>query len=1148
MAELPTPTQKTVPSDDIRDHVYAGGMLDKVVTSTDLTYTDRLGGEHYTVDGIKAEGDKVVEETRQNLIPLSRQYMTLAAAQADIANIPVGATTYYRSPDDSALAVEVINNAGTLTATGRKMPSQEGVNDAHDLSVRDSLAISYGESISTNNAVAGTVTDEYITINGVKSASITRKLISVSVISGQSVLFKSKHLSKVTQAEDDIPNAIFISSAGQIMVVEPSPLALGVTSYSDNHFTPTSAGVFYLNSVVGDDFSVGTLVSGVIGDSIFYRPETLDLEDIGVSVTSQDMNLRDLQAMTANGKPTDVTAFASLVMNEVLFSNGAIQTITPDSSTYGDWAIGYLSVRAGDKITYNGWFNTFTTSTATYISQLDVNKNYVAALLNDIGLTGQYTRTVTATQDGYIAIRIRLKESGVAKTHTITRVAVTGLIVTPMDNFLTSSSNNNVAINLRGTDNGAAVAGYIDNTGAVISSSIRWYRKATMTAGQTAFYSGRSQSSGTTIGDINAVLFVPTSTGVPVIVKGNPLALNGLQDIEGEFTATETGTLYINLVQVSGVLTGALFSGVVGTDIFYKKEVIETDTQNVDYVSAVAHKLDMDSIAANGNALTVTGTAEYVDDLVLYKNGTMQISTNPGVNRIAYVPVRAGDVVTYQGQFITFPTGSWTSMSQLDFNKNYIQELLGDIGLTGIYTRSVTAIQDGYIAIRVRLTDPTTGVLVPYSIKRKGKQYFSTSTEAPIVTPSMEQLPVNLDSTWLYNSPSYQQNGIVVRGGYIYVVCIATGRMPHILQRKIAGGEWKDFDLSTIAGNPFQAPNAQDGHNSFSIEVTKDGYIIVTGNHHADVCKCVISNSPHDITAWTQILYSNSSVTYPRFVHYPDGTTQIFWRQGASGSGQLYMSTFNDTTRTFGAKVLLVNNPTGGNPYEQTICVGNDGSIHICFGIRTDGLTADSNYGMFYAKSADKGLTFSNAAGSATYSLPLSESNAERPVVVVQESGYVNQNGACVDLNGRFHTVYWQKDSSGYTQIIHLWFDGTTWHTESVSRFTYTEVTSGNLLSGTSSRPQICCTRYGKIYVVYRTTEDGRAGKIRVINITTAGQPVDAVLAVFDVNKTELSVNVWDVLQTGIIRMMLYRGVNRTTVTPVEFLDEPAWIFQAQLP
>ncbi|HHB7877488.1 TPA: hypothetical protein ACN7BZ_005432, partial [Klebsiella pneumoniae] len=102
-------------------------MLDKVVTSTELTYTDRLGGEHYTVDGIKAEGDKAVEETRKNLIPLSRQYMTLAAAQADIANIPDGSATYVRSSDGSSLADEYINNAGTLEATGRKMPSQGSV-------------------------------------------------------------------------------------------------------------------------------------------------------------------------------------------------------------------------------------------------------------------------------------------------------------------------------------------------------------------------------------------------------------------------------------------------------------------------------------------------------------------------------------------------------------------------------------------------------------------------------------------------------------------------------------------------------------------------------------------------------------------------------------------------------------------------------------------------------------------------------------------------------------------------------------------------------------------------------------------------------------------------------------------------------------
>ncbi|MFW0530209.1 hypothetical protein ACN000_28725, partial [Klebsiella pneumoniae] len=112
--------------------------IDEFVNSPELTLTTRTGTERDTLAGIQKKSDDqrvqmaedgtaVVEETRQNLIPLSRQYMTLAAAQADITNIPDGSSTYYRSPDDSALAVEVINNAGTLQPTGRKMPSQAAI-------------------------------------------------------------------------------------------------------------------------------------------------------------------------------------------------------------------------------------------------------------------------------------------------------------------------------------------------------------------------------------------------------------------------------------------------------------------------------------------------------------------------------------------------------------------------------------------------------------------------------------------------------------------------------------------------------------------------------------------------------------------------------------------------------------------------------------------------------------------------------------------------------------------------------------------------------------------------------------------------------------------------------------------------------------
>ena len=113
---------------DVNDNALAN---DDYLNSESDTFIDRIGDERDTLRGstkkMLAAGAAVVEETRQNLIPLSRQYMTLAAAQADIVNIPVGTATYVRSSDGNSLADEYVNSAGTLTATGRKMPSQSGV-------------------------------------------------------------------------------------------------------------------------------------------------------------------------------------------------------------------------------------------------------------------------------------------------------------------------------------------------------------------------------------------------------------------------------------------------------------------------------------------------------------------------------------------------------------------------------------------------------------------------------------------------------------------------------------------------------------------------------------------------------------------------------------------------------------------------------------------------------------------------------------------------------------------------------------------------------------------------------------------------------------------------------------------------------------
>ncbi|MGK1636597.1 Uncharacterised protein [Klebsiella pneumoniae] len=121
MAELNPPLGTTTPEIFLENVKRA----DELVNGPAGTVNDRAGEPLDTWRQMMAKNDEV----RQNIIPLSKQYQTLEAAQADIANIPVGSTTYYRIPDDSALAIEVMNAGGTLQPTGRKMISEIGVNE-----------------------------------------------------------------------------------------------------------------------------------------------------------------------------------------------------------------------------------------------------------------------------------------------------------------------------------------------------------------------------------------------------------------------------------------------------------------------------------------------------------------------------------------------------------------------------------------------------------------------------------------------------------------------------------------------------------------------------------------------------------------------------------------------------------------------------------------------------------------------------------------------------------------------------------------------------------------------------------------------------------------------------------------------------------
>ncbi|HIE7788081.1 TPA: hypothetical protein ACXPJO_001856, partial [Klebsiella pneumoniae] len=114
MAEipLPTPTNNDVPSTDIRDAVYAGAMLDKAMTSAELSYVDRLGGQRMTFAGFEKKANDSIAELQEH----ADQQIDNIAHSAAASQAVVSASAQAAIQDINSTVTQTANDAAIVLA------------------------------------------------------------------------------------------------------------------------------------------------------------------------------------------------------------------------------------------------------------------------------------------------------------------------------------------------------------------------------------------------------------------------------------------------------------------------------------------------------------------------------------------------------------------------------------------------------------------------------------------------------------------------------------------------------------------------------------------------------------------------------------------------------------------------------------------------------------------------------------------------------------------------------------------------------------------------------------------------------------------------------------------------------------------------
>lgn len=382
---------------------------------------------------------------------------------------------------------------------------------------------------------------------------------------------------------------------------------------------------------------------------------------------------------------------------------------------------------------------------------------------------------------------------------------------------------------------------------------------------------------------------------------------------------------------------------------------------------------------------------------------------------------------------------------------------------------------------------------------------MNAATPQTAHTPGFSVTTTAVDSGYANNSVNvviFRKNSLVTSGNTQFISFYNPQGFVVVGKRKLGTKAWQLLQTKYRG-------NMSDAHNTISIMADGEGYLHLSWDHHnnpINYCKSVQPGSLDMTEKMSMTGKAENSVSYPEFYRMPNGDLLFFYRNGASGRGNLVMNTYNVRTKQWSQlHDNLIDGEGKRSAYWQA-CVDGGGTIHISWVWRESPDVA-SNHDMCYARSADGGKTWEKSTGEK-YMLPINAATAEYACTIPQKSELINQTSMYADEQGRpYIASYWREADSKVPQY-HLVFNiNKQWQVHNLSfRKTPFTLSGAGTKRISVSRPQIIAWHAGRVLsaaIIYRDEE--RENRISMALNKNLNQPT---WQLYDI--TSSSVGSWE--------------------------------------